>query len=195
MTPDTEELFCLRLAAKASDRATAAEKLRPAFERRLKELGYGPLAIAHAFTLLQGPGSVDEALAELALTERAQRSVAVALEFESVEHEPGLPIGHSLTITDVERDAYGGIRINYAIHPRLPRHAGRPRPMARDDCEHEYASLGSFIGVAKPVDGTVGGFTMPRPHPDASVLRVRISFARDAMSLWERPAHELRITL
>jgi hypothetical protein len=115
----------LRLAAKAADREKAAEQLRPAFEQRLKELGYGPLAIAHAFSTLTGPGSVTEALAELGQNARLERGRAVALDFVTVEQEPGLPAGHSLTITGVERDGYG-VRINYTIRPPLPPRAGRP---------------------------------------------------------------------
>jgi hypothetical protein len=56
---------CLRLAAKAADRMAIAEMLRPEFERRLTELGHPSLAIAHAFSLLSGPGTVAEALEEL----------------------------------------------------------------------------------------------------------------------------------
>jgi hypothetical protein len=52
----------LRLAAKAADRAKAAQQERPAFEERLKELGYSPQAIARAFGALTGPGTVAEAL-------------------------------------------------------------------------------------------------------------------------------------
>lgn len=52
----------LRLAAKAADRANAADELRPDFERQLQELGCTPLGIAHAFSLLSGPGTVAEAL-------------------------------------------------------------------------------------------------------------------------------------
>jgi hypothetical protein len=52
----------LRLAATAADRAKVADKLRPDFEDRLKALGYTPLGIAHAFSLLSGPGTVAEAL-------------------------------------------------------------------------------------------------------------------------------------
>jgi hypothetical protein len=52
----------LRLAAKAADRAKAADGLRPDFEERLTKLGYAPRAIAHAFRLLSGPGTVAEAL-------------------------------------------------------------------------------------------------------------------------------------
>lgn len=60
-----EEWECLRLAAKAADRMAVAEQFRPEFERRLTELGYSSLAIAHAFSLLSGPGTVAEALEEL----------------------------------------------------------------------------------------------------------------------------------
>ncbi len=55
----------LRLAAKAADREKAAEELRPDFEKRLRELGYGSLGIAQAFSLLSGPGTVAEALEAL----------------------------------------------------------------------------------------------------------------------------------
>ena len=46
----------------AADRGKAAKQQWPAFEKRLRELGYSPLAIAHAFSTLSGPGSVAEAL-------------------------------------------------------------------------------------------------------------------------------------
>lgn len=55
----------LRLAAKASDRDKAAQQEWPAFEKRLKQLGYSPRSIAHAFSILGGPGTVAEALAAL----------------------------------------------------------------------------------------------------------------------------------
>jgi hypothetical protein len=55
----------LRLAAKASDRADAARREWPAFQRRLVELGYTPRSIAHASSILSGPGTVDEALGVL----------------------------------------------------------------------------------------------------------------------------------
>jgi hypothetical protein len=60
-----DEPFGLRLAAKASDRAKAAERQWPAFERRLRDLGYSPRSIAHAYSILSGPGTVDEALRAL----------------------------------------------------------------------------------------------------------------------------------
>ena len=55
----------LRLAAKASDRAKAAERLWPAFERRLLGLGYSPRSIAHAYSILSGPGHGRRALRAL----------------------------------------------------------------------------------------------------------------------------------
>ena len=96
MRPAPGEWDCLRLAAKAADRGQVAEALRPAFEERLGELGYSPLAIAHAFGTLTGPGTVEEALAELEENARLERIVPVPLDFELVEREPGLPVGHSL---------------------------------------------------------------------------------------------------
>ena len=60
-----EDAFGLRLAAKAEDRAKAAEAQWPVFERRLLELGYSPRSIAHAFSILSGPGTVAEALQAL----------------------------------------------------------------------------------------------------------------------------------
>jgi glucuronate isomerase len=55
----------LRLAAKVADREKAADAQWPAFERRLRELGYDPHAVLRAFEVLKGPGTVDEALDEL----------------------------------------------------------------------------------------------------------------------------------
>jgi hypothetical protein len=65
MRPTHGEWDCLRLAAKAADRAEAAEALRPRLEQRLRELAYSSLAIAHAFSALTGPNTVEEAVAEL----------------------------------------------------------------------------------------------------------------------------------
>jgi hypothetical protein len=62
MKPLPGEYEGLRLAAKAEDRAKAAEELRADFEKRLKALGYSPLGTAHAFSLLSGSGTVAEAL-------------------------------------------------------------------------------------------------------------------------------------
>jgi hypothetical protein len=126
MKPTPEEWDSLRLAAKAADRGKAAEALRPAFEKRLGELGYSSLAVAHAFSALTGPDTVEEALAELKENARLERIVPVPLDFDVVERDPALPAGHSLTITGVERDGRG-IRITYEIRPPL---SPRPRPPA-----------------------------------------------------------------
>lgn len=180
----------------AADRGKAAEKLWPAFERRLKELGYGPRAIAHAFSSLSGPATAAEALSGLAENARFERSTPVSLDFETVEEQPALPVCHSLTITGVERDDRG-IHVRYTIHPPLSRQAGGPRGEGRDDCGQEYVDLGGHFGLAGTVDGTnfVGGFTMPLPQEKASLLRVRMSWSSGCTSLWQRPAHELRIAL
>jgi hypothetical protein len=69
LMPARDDQFGLRLAAKAADRAKAAGQQWPAFEQRLRELGYAPRSIAHAFSVLSGPGTVAEALDAL---ERAE---------------------------------------------------------------------------------------------------------------------------
>lgn len=194
MTSDAGLRDSLRLAAKAADREAAAEKLRPAFESRLRELGYGPGAIAQAFCTLTGPGTVAEALAGLAQTAQWERGKVVALEFETAEREPALPTGHTLTITTVERDGYG-IRIRYTIRPPLAGQAAAPRAEGRDDRGDTYQDIGGFEGLTGPADHTTGVLTMPFPHPRASRLHVRMSWAQDNSPLWERRAHEVRITL
>jgi hypothetical protein len=62
--------FGFRVAAKAADREKAASQEWPAFEERLRQLGYSPRAIAHAFTTLSGPGIVAEALEALVRADR-----------------------------------------------------------------------------------------------------------------------------
>jgi hypothetical protein len=183
----------LRLAAKAADRGNAGKELWPAFEKRLKELGYGPRAIANAFSTLTGPGTVTEALATLAHYQRLEHVRPVPVEFEIVEHEPGLPVGYSLTITGIERDDHG-IRIRYTIRPPLSPQAG-PRGEARDDCDHEYSVLGGAVGLTEPRDCSTGVLSMPLPREHASLLRVRMSWSKLSTSLWECAAYELRLTL
>lgn len=55
----------LRLLAKGHDRLVAAESELPAFEARLRQLGYSNRAIHRACRVLCGPGTVAEALAVL----------------------------------------------------------------------------------------------------------------------------------
>jgi hypothetical protein len=196
MRPGPREWDCLRLAAKAADRVKAGEVLRPTFEERLRALGYSSLAIAHAHSTLTGPGTVEEALVELKEHARLERTVPVPLKFEVVEREPGLPGHRALTITAVERAACG-IRITYEIRPPLGLLTSRLRVEARDDCDQAYSSLGASLGLAGWEGRTVsiGSFGLPIPEEHASLLRVRMSWSRDPTSLWERPGHEMRITL
>jgi hypothetical protein len=69
MKPRDGEFEDLHLAAKAADREKAASQQWPAFEARLRQLGYRPRAIAHAFTTLSGSGTVAEALEVLKRTD------------------------------------------------------------------------------------------------------------------------------
>ena len=87
MRPEEGEFDCLRLAANAADRGKAAQRQWPAFEKRLKELGYSPLAIAHAFSTLSGPGTVAEALEVLHAP--VPESHPIALSFEVTEARGG----------------------------------------------------------------------------------------------------------
>jgi hypothetical protein len=196
MRPTPEECDCLRLAAKAADRGKAAEALRPAFEERLGELGYSSLAVAHAFSALTGPDTVEEALTELTQNARLERIVPVPRAFDVVERDPALPAGHSVTITGVERDGRG-IRITYEIRPPLSPRPRPPRVETRDDCDQQSGGFGGSIGLAGSKDRTItlGSFTVPLPQQHASLLRVRMSWSEDFTSLWERPAHELQIRL
>jgi hypothetical protein len=61
MRADRELHGSLQLAAKAADRVKVADTLGPDFERRLKDLGYSQRGIAHALSLLSGPGTVADA--------------------------------------------------------------------------------------------------------------------------------------
>jgi hypothetical protein len=196
MRPTHGEWDCLRLAAKAADRAEAAEALRPGLEKRLREFGYSSLAIAHAFSALTGPNTVEEAVAELEENARLERIVPIPLHFEVAEREPALPVGHSLTITGAERDGRW-IRVTYEIRPPLSSLAAYPRVEALDDCDLEYRHLGAALGLAGSEDcpTTLGAFTLPLPPPPAALLRVRMSWSKDSTTLRRGRAHELRITL
>ena len=194
MKPVPAEWESLRLAAKAADREKTGEMLRPEFERRLIELGYGPRAVAHAFSILTGPGTVAEALAELARAEQEDRAQAVALDFETVEEQPALPAGHTLMVAGVAREPYS-IRISYMVRPPLPPGAGGPHAEARDDYGYQYDALGGGLGLADAADHTTGFLRLPLTEPRPALLRVRISWSQEPKPLWERPAYELRIKL
>lgn len=65
MKPRPGEFESLRNAARVGDRESTAEQQRPAFEERLRELGYGQQAIRDAFETLSGGGTVAEVLESL----------------------------------------------------------------------------------------------------------------------------------
>ena len=167
MRPGEGEFEDLRLAAKASDRGKAAQQEWPAFEERLKELGYSPRAIAHAFRTLSGPGTVAEALDVLRAPMR--ESHPIALTFEVTETRGGPSEASRVTITSVERDDVV-IHVNYEIVPPLaPRSVG-PEAEAMDDLGNDYGTLGSHFGISGSVDTTgrantrgCGRLTLPLP--------------------------------
>jgi hypothetical protein len=183
--------FGLRLAAKAADREKAARQEWPAFEERLKKLGYGPRAIVYAFRALSGPGTVAEALEVLNdMSPPASRPVALSFE---VTGTPGGPsAAHGVTITSVERDDLG-IRVTYDSVPpdRFGTHG--PRGEAKDDLGNDYNGLGGHFGLAR--GAWRGGLTMPLPPAAATMLRIRIAWDAPCSSIWERSAHEVRVSL
>jgi hypothetical protein len=183
----------LRLAAKAADREKAARQEWPTFEKRLRELGYGPRAIAHAFSTLSGPGTVAEALEVLKGMSRPE-SRPVALSFEVSETRRGPAAAHGVAITSVERGDLG-IRVNYDIVPPLGfgSHGPQPRGEATDDLGNRYHSLGSHFGLAR--DESRGGLTMPLPPPAATMLRILITWGPALSSTREGLAHEVRVSL
>jgi hypothetical protein len=202
MRPGKDE-FGLRLAAKTADREKAARQEWPAFEQRLEELGYGPRAIAHAFSTLSGPGTVAEALEGLKGMSRPEPD-PIALSFEVTETRGGPSAENTVTITSVERDDFG-IRVNYDIVPPLGFGSHGPRGEAKDDLGNHYHALGGHFGLTADGGSTDityganalarGGLTMPLPPPTATMLRIRITWEASLSSIWEGPAYEVRVSL
>ena len=209
MRPPPGEWDSLRLAAKAADRENAAEKSRPAFENRLRELGYSPLAIANAFSTLTGPGSVAEALEVLRAP--MHESHPIALTFEVTETRGRPSAANRITITSVERDS-SAIYVNYDIVPPPDLGAPRAHGEAKDDLGTDYHDLGGHFGITGSTDSTGrantrghGALKMPLPPPEATMLRIRIRWEAPGVirmpwdasppSIWNTPAHEVRISL
>jgi hypothetical protein len=199
----------LRLLAKADDREKAARRQWPAFEERLRQLGYGPRAIADAFCALSGPGTVAEALEVL----RAPRpeSHPIALSFAVTETRGGGSAASRVTITSVERDD-SVIRVNYDVVPTPDLSSHRGRGEAKDDLGNHYRGLTGYLGISGTIDSNglpttraYGRLTVPLPPPAARVLQIRITWvASDTIrmpwepslpSIWETPAHEIRVSL
>jgi hypothetical protein len=199
----------LRLAARAADRGKAAQQEWPAFEKRLRALGYSPLAIANAFSTLSGPGSVAEALEVLRAP--MPESHPIALTFEVTEPHGGPSAANRVTITSVERDS-SVIYVNYDIVPPPDLGSPRARGEAKDDLGNDYHDLGGHYGVTGSIDSTDhanarghGGLKMPLPPPEATMLRIRIKWEASGVirmpwdasppSIWNGPAHEVRVSL
>jgi hypothetical protein len=209
MRGEEGEFGCLRLAAKAADRGKAAQREWPAFENRLKELGYSPLAIAHAFRTLSGSGTVAEALEVLRAP--VPESHPIALSFEVTETRGGPSAANGVTITSVDRDG-SVIHVSYEIVPPLAPGSVRPEAEAVDDLGNDHRTLGGHFGLTGSVDATgranpraLGRLTLPLPPSPATVLRIRITWDAPQVvrmpwdaplpSVWERPAHEVRVSL
>jgi hypothetical protein len=209
MRPSEGEFEDLRLAAKATDRAKAAQQQWPAFEKRLSALGYSPLAIAHAFSTLSGPGNVAEALEVLRAS--MPESHPIALSFDVTETRGGPSAANRVTITSVERDG-SVIHVNYDVVPPPDVGSHRARGEAKDDLGNDYRTLGSHFGITGSIDTTDranarahGRLTMPLPPPAATMLRIRIRWEASGVirmpwdaslpSIWNRPAHEVRVSL
>jgi hypothetical protein len=209
MRPREAQFADLRLAAKAADRGKAAKLQWPAFEKRLRELGYGPRAIAHAFSTLSGPGSVAEALEVLRAP--MPRSHPVALSFKVTETRGGPSVANRVTITAVERDD-SEIQVNYVVDPPPDLGSHQARGEAKDDLGNGYRDLGGYFGITGSIDSTdrantraQGRLRMPLPPPAATTLRIRIRWEAAGVirmpweaslsSVWDGPAHEVRVSL
>ena len=144
-------------------------------------MGYSPRAIAHAYSTLSGPGTVDEALEVLRRMSRPE-TPPTALRFEVTATRGGPSASTGVTITSVERDGLG-IRVNYDSVSPLDSGSHGPRGEAKDDLGNVYDNLGSHIGLAR--DGWHGGLTMPLPPPPATTLRIRITWDTSLSSIWE----------
>src|ERR1700735_382320 len=163
----------------------------PAFEERLRELGYGPRAIAHAFSTLRAPGTVDEALEELNRMPRHE-TPPIALSFETTETRGGPSEADGVTIPSVERDDLG-IRVSYDSVSPLDFGSEGPRGEAKDDLGNHYENPGSHFGRAR--DGWHGGVTLPPPPPAAGTPLILIASGASRSSIWVGLAHEVLVTL
>ena len=168
MGPGESEFEDLRLAAKAADRGKAAKQQWPAFEKRLRELGYSSLAIAHAFSTLSGPGSVAEALEVLRAP--MPESHPIALTFEVTETRGGSSAANRVTITSVERDD-SVIHVNYEIVPPPDVGSHRARAEAKDDLGNDYGTPAAISGSPQ-TEGVTTAPTVATGAPSAG-LRCR----------------------
>jgi hypothetical protein len=204
MRPGDGGFANLRLAAKAADRQKAACDQWPTFEARLRALGYGPRAIAHAFSALSGPGDVPQALQVLKHTDRS--SPPVELSFVICDPPSNYSTGTGMTVTSVQRDDRV-LRVSYdlgvmpsGVDAAFEAHG--PGGEAKDDLGNVYRSLGGgFVGLAASNDplsasaGACGGFLLPPPDPAASELRIRVTWNATVPHMWDEEAREAVVSL
>jgi hypothetical protein len=76
-----------------------------------------------------------------------------------------------------------------------PLDAGRhgPQGEAKDDRGAEYNNLGSHLGLSR--GGWRGRLTMPLPPSAATTLRIGVRWDASLSSIWDVPAHEIRLSL
>jgi hypothetical protein len=165
--------------------------------------------IAQAFRTLSGPGTVADALEVLRAP--MPESHLIALAFEVTETRGGPSAANRVTITSVERDDFA-IHVNYDVVPPLDLGSHRARGEAKDDLGNDYCDLGGHFGITGSIDGTGppntrahGRLKLPLPPPAATMLRIRIRWNASGVirmpwdaspaSIWNRPAHEVRVSL
>jgi hypothetical protein len=119
-------------------------------------------------------------------------SPPIALSFEVTETGGGPSAANRVAITSVVRDD-SGIRVNFGGVAPVGFGSHGPRCEAKDDLGNDYDNLGSGFWLALG-DGHVR-LTMPLPPPAATMLRIRITWDASRSSIWERPAHEVRVSL
>ena len=178
-------------------------------EKRLRELGYSPLAIAHGFRTLSGSGSVAETLE--ALRAPMPESHPAALSFEVTETRGGPSAANGVTITSVEHDDFA-IHVKYDVVPPPDRGSYRARGEAKDDLGNDYHALGGHFAIPGSIDSTGcantrahGRLKVPPPPSAATMLRVRIRWEASGVirmpwdasppSIWDTSADEVRVSL
>ena len=137
----------------------------------------------------------------------------IALSFEITETRGGPSEKSRVTITSVERDD-SVIHVNYEIVPPPDLSSREARAEAKDDFGNGYRAFGSHFGITADRGRddrdhvgnrrAVGGVTLPLPPRPATMVRIRIRWDGSqvrmpwdapARSIWERPAHEVRVSL
>jgi hypothetical protein len=117
----------------------------------------------------------------------------VSLRFDVIETAGAPDDSHAMSITSVVLDKHG-VRVSYEVVPPLTDAVFGPTGVAEDDLGNRYQDCGGAFGNPPTGSSTNGVLTLPLPPSKATRLAVRLSW-QDTESLWETPAHEVRITL